>query len=159
MQQLLKQIEEHHEKVEAQQTIKVACAKCKQWIANARIGKLEVPFTGAMFEPRVGCESWPMPAPDAKGMDLVCPQSITDDPMDQHLFIPHIPGKEERADELMIFGQLGKVKVRKHTPPPPEIDPELLCACGCGELAVRDHQSGNRYATLGCHTRWVFQQE
>lgn len=155
---VLQQIEEHQELREAAQIIKVACAKCREWVANAKIGDLSIPFTGAMFERRVGCEHWEMPPPDAKGMGLVCPHSVTGDPADLHLFIPHVAGKEEEADELYLYGKAGFIKVWRKTIPEPE--PEIeLCDCGCGREPTRTHKDGNRYATQGCHMRWVFQQD
>lgn len=133
--------------------IQVACAKCRQWIANACVGNLDLPLKGSMFERRVGCESWPMPEADATGMDLVCPHSITGDPGDLHLFIPHVFGKELEADELYLHGSTEIMKVEKK--PEPEIVIEL-CPCGCGEEAIVNHKSGNKYAHVGCHLRWLY---
>lgn len=149
---MLAQIENFQEE---NRLIKVACVKCREWIANARVGDLDLPLKGSMFERRVGCESWKMPDPDAMGMDLICPHAFTDELADLHLFIPHVAGKEVEANEVCVHGSMEIIIVEKK--PEPEIEIEL-CACGCGEEAVRDHSSGNRYATLGCHTRWVFKQ-
>lgn len=143
---------------EENRELKIACASCRAWIANANVGNLNLPLRGSMFERRVGCEAWQMPEPDATGMGLVCPHSVTGDPMDLHLFIPHIAGRESEANELYIHESNEIFIVEKQEEPEPELDLEL-CACGCEREAVRDHVSGNRYATLGCHTKWVFQQE
>ena len=132
--------------------IQVACAKCRQWIANARLGDLDLPLKGSMFEKRIGCEGWVMPGPDATGMALICPHSITEDVGDLHLFIPHVAGKELEADELYIHGSIETIKVEKK--PEPEIVIEL-CPSGCEREAVVNHKSGNKYAHAGCHLRWL----
>ena len=138
-----------------ERTIEVACAKCRQWIANVRVGDLDLPFKGSMFERRIGCESWEMPEPDATGMGLVCPHSVTGDPGDLHLFIPHIAGKELEADELFIHRSSEIIKVEKK--PEPEIVVEL-CPCGCDREAIINHKSGNKYAHAGCHLRWLYKK-
>lgn len=143
---------------ESKREFKVACAKCRLWIANAKAEDLDLPLRGSMFERRVGCEHWQMPEPDATGMGLVCPQSVSEDRFDQHLFIPHIAGRELEANELYVYQSSEIFIVEEKEEPELEIDLEL-CACGCEREAVRDHAGGNRYATLGCHTKWVFKQE
>lgn len=150
---MLDQIEDYQRE---SMVVKVACVKCRQWIANARVGDLDLPLKGSMFERRVGCESWPMPGPEATGMDLVCPHSITGDVADLHLFIPHVFGKELEADELSIHGSIEMMKVEKK--PEPEIVIEL-CPCGCGREPVVDHKSGNRYAHAGCHLKWLHKKD
>ncbi len=152
---LVAEVEKYHED---KREFKVACAKCRAWVANARAEDLRLPLRGSMFERRAGCEAWEMPEPDATGMGLVCPHSVTGDSMDLHLFIPHIAGRELEANELYIHQSNEIFIVEKLEEPEPELDLEL-CACGCEREAVRDHVSGNRYATLGCHTKWVYQQE
>lgn len=134
----------------------IACAKCKQWIANTRMGDLDLPLKGSMFQRRVGCEGWQMPDPDAVGMDLVCPHSVTEDGADLHLFIPEIPGKELECDELHLHGSIEVVKVEKRPEPEPEEVP--LCPCGCGKEPIINHKSGNQYAHAGCHLRWLYKK-
>lgn len=136
--------------------LKVACAKCRNWIANVDVNDLDLPLKGSMFRRRVGCESWPMPGPDAMGMDLVCPHSVTEDPMDLHLFIPNIAGKELEADEICLHGSIDVLKVEKKAKPEIAIE---LCPCGCGREPVVDHKSGNRYAHAGCHLRWLHKKD
>jgi len=149
---MLDQIENYQED---RRVIQVACAKCRQWIANARIGELDLPLKGSMFEPRIGCESWEMPEPNATGMNLICPHSVTEDPGDLHLFVPHIPGKELEADELCIHRSVETIKVEKK--PEPKIEKEI-CPCGCGNEAIVNHKSGNKYAHAGCHLRWLYKK-
>lgn len=153
---LLAEVQEFQED---KREFKIACAKCRLWVANAKAENLRLPLRGSMFERRIGCEHWQMPEPDATGMGLVCPHSVSEDPMDLHLFIPHIAGRELEANGLYIHQSNEIFIVEKQEEPEPELDPEFFCACGCEREAVRDHASGNRYATLGCHTKWVFQQE
>lgn len=136
--------------------IKIACAKCREWIANVNQENLDLPLKGSMFERRVGCEHWEMPGPNATGMALVCPHSVTGDPGDLHLFIPEIPGKELEADELCVYGSSATIKIAKK--PEPEIDHEL-CPCGCDQEPIVNHQSGNKYAHVGCHLRWLYKKD
>lgn len=151
---MLAQIEDYqHES----RVIQVACAKCRQWIANARVGDLDLPLKGSMFEKRVGCESWTMPGPEATGMALICPYSITEDVGDLHLFIPHVFGKELEADELYVHGSVEVIKVEKK--PEPEPEPIELCPCGCEREAVVNHKSGNKYAHAGCHLKWLHKKD
>jgi hypothetical protein len=133
--------------------IKIACAKCREWIANVYEENLDLPITGSMFERRIGCESWEMPEPHATGMGLVCPHSITGDPGDLHLLTPHIPGKELEADELLIHGSNDTMKIEKKPEPEQE-----LCPCGCEKEPIINHKSGNKYAHAGCHLRWLYKK-
>lgn len=136
--------------------IKIACAKCREWIANVYEENLDLPLKGSMFERRVGCEHWQMPGPAATGLSLFCPHSVTGDIGDLHLFIPELSGKELEVDELYIYGSIEILKIVKK--PEPEIDQEL-CPCGCDEEAIVSHKSGNQYATPGCHLRWLYKKD
>ena len=138
------------------EAIKIACAKCREWIANVHEENLDLPITGSMLERRMGCEHWEMPEPNATGMGLVCPHSITGDPGDLHLLTPHITGKEIEVDELLVHGSSATLKIEKK---PEEVEEELLCICGCGEEAIVNHKSGNKYAHVGCHLRWLYKKD
>lgn len=147
---MLAQIENYQED---KREIEVACVKCKVWIANVRIGDLDLPLKGSMFQHRIGCEHWQMPGPEATGMALICPNSLTEDMGDLHLFIPHIAGKELEADELCIHRSIEVLKIEKK--PEPEPEPIELCPCGCEREAIVNHKSGNKYAHAGCHLKWL----
>jgi hypothetical protein len=145
-------IQEVQEFQEQHRVLKIACAMCRRWIANAQVKELDIPLKGSMFQRRVGCDHWIMPEPDATGKGLVCPMS---EGGDAHLFIPHIPGREEEANTLVIDGQAEQYTVRAQ----PKVEEGIkLCPCGCGREPILEHSSGNVYATAQCHTRWVFKQ-
>jgi hypothetical protein len=136
--------------------LEVACVKCKQWIGYADPTALNLPITGSMISRRPGTEHLQMPSPDATGMDLFCPFSITGDVADLHLFVPHIPGSEIEANTLELYRKVAqfKIKPKEQLEPEPEGE-DGACPCGCGQ----EVKEGNKYATSGCVTRHRLRRE
>ena len=136
--------------------LEVACTKCKMWIGYADPNELDVPIRGSMIQRRPGTDHLPLPDADAMGMDLICPFSVTGDPADLHLFVPHIPGREIEADTLELYRKVNQYRIEPKERSEGEIEvPEGHCPCGCSEIVPE----GNVYASRGCYARHKYRRK
>lgn len=118
--------------MEHKKPVMIRCRKCYEQIYFADLNGF-APIRGERFTRRPGCESWPLPGPHDRGMDLICPHAVDGD---LHLFV-YVDDAGE-ADSVMLDDYT------IYTLPKNE------CECGCGDLV----RKGKEFAHgLECYNR------
>lgn len=135
---LIEQIERYHkikavkEQRRKKDPVLIRCRKCYEQIYLADLSG-NAPIRGEIFSRRPGCESWPLPYPGQKGMDMICPHATEGD-LHPFLFVD----EDGEADSVMLDDCTIFTLIKDE------------CDCGCGDL-VRE---GKEFAHgLECYNR------